>query len=220
MAANAGAGGSATFKWSRVNGAATLPIESLSGLEVTMASLGSDARLGLAVNDWVEVLDDRSVLHGDRQPLVRVSRIEPHDRLVELETEPPANVGRNEALHPVLRRWDQREDLANAGSAILDSAQGALELQETTDGDDGWLELENGVQVQFQQGGQYSAGDYWLIPARTSAEDVEWPQENGGPQARPPLGIDYGFAPLALVDTSARIHDTRSLFDPISKVRP
>jgi hypothetical protein len=219
-AANAVPGGSATFKWSRINGAATLPIESVSGLEVTIASFGSDARLSLAVNDWVEVLDDRSLLRGERQPLLRVIRVEPHDRLVALDTALPANVGRNPALHPVLRRWDQQENLANAGFATLDPAKGVLELQETTDGEDGWLELENGVQVQFQAGGQYTAGDYWLIPARTSSEDVEWPQEAGGPQARPPLGIEYGFAPLALVDASATLHDTRSLFGPISKVRP
>jgi hypothetical protein len=27
-----------------------------------------------------------------------------------------------------------------------------------------WLDLEDGVQIQFSDGGEYLKGDYWLIP--------------------------------------------------------
>ena len=219
-AANASPAGSATFKWSRDNGAPVFPIESLSGSEVTVTSLGRDAGLGLVVNDWVEVLDDRSVLRGERHALARVSRIEPLDRLVELETAPPEGVGSDPALHPFLRRWDQQEAPSNPGFPTLDRKQGVLEVSETTDGDDQWMELENGVQIQFQKGNHYAAGDYWLIPARTATEDVEWPQAGGGPEARPPVGIDYGYAPLAFVNATGEVKEMRSLIQPVAKAAP
>jgi hypothetical protein len=31
-----------------------------------------------------------------------------------------------------------------------------------------WLDLEDGVQIQFSDGGEYLTGDYWLIPARVA----------------------------------------------------
>src|SRR5205814_3386673 len=80
-----GAAGAATFKWSRDNGSAVFPLESLSGAEATVISLGRDRALGVEVGDFVEALDDRSVLRGERHELRRVERIEPLDRLVFLE---------------------------------------------------------------------------------------------------------------------------------------
>jgi hypothetical protein len=64
--------------------------------------------------------------------------------------------------------------------------------------DSTWIELEDGVQVQFQPGGQYNTGDYWLIPARTVSGDIEWPGGNN-PSPLPPHGIVHHYAPLALV---------------------
>jgi Family of unknown function (DUF6519) len=211
--------GSATFKWSRDNGAAVFPIERLSGSEATVLSLGRDPGLGLMVNDWVELLDDRSVLRGEHYPLLRVLEIEPLDRRVVLEGDPPAGVGQNPEHHPFLRRWDHQAGPAARGFPALDPDEGVLELTETVDGEDGWLPLENGIQIQFQQGGEYTAGDYWLIAARTALEDVEWPQDAAGPTVLPPIGIDYAYAPLALVD-GANVHDLRSLFAPLAQPAP
>jgi len=46
----------------------------------------------------------------------------------------------------------------------------------------------------------YQTGDYWLIPARTATEDVEWPQdENGNPIALSPQGVEHHYAPLAII---------------------
>ncbi len=215
-----GTAGAATFKWSRDNGAAVFPIESLLGSDATVVSLGRDPGLGLMVNDWVEVLDDRSVLRGERHPLMRVQQIEPLDRLVVLEGDPPAGVGQNPDLHPFLRRWDQQDGPAERGYPALDPDEGVLALTETTDGTNGWLQLESGVQIQFQQGGEYTTGDYWLIPARVAIEDVEWPQAADGPQARYPTGTDYSYAPLALVAgvAAGQVHDLRSIFAPLAEL--
>jgi hypothetical protein len=214
-----GAAGDATFKWSRENGAAVFPIESLSGSGATVATLGRDVGLGLAVNDWVEVLDDRSVLRGERQPLIRVASVDPLERLVVLESAPDGAVGQNPALHPILRRWDQQEGPEASGFPRFDSATGLLRIEEGT-GEDDWLKIEDGIEVQFQPGGRYTAGDYWLIPARTAIEDVDWPEEAGGPAARPPLGVEYAHAPLALVDKDGNVLDMRSTFGPLAQPVP
>jgi hypothetical protein len=214
---HAGGGGvDARFKWSRDNGAVVFPIESLSGTGATVATLGRDPGLGLAPGDWVEVVDDRSVLRGERQPLSRVASVDPLERLVMLESAPEGPVGQNPALHPMLRRWDQQEAPEASGFAGLDPDTGLLRIEEGSD-EDGWLKIEDGVEVQFQPDGQYTAGDYWLIPARTATADVEWPEFEGGPATRPPMGIDYAYAPLALIDAGGDVQDMRSVFGSLAQ---
>jgi Family of unknown function (DUF6519) len=188
----------ATFKWSRDNGAAVFPLESLSGPEATVASLGRDRDLGLEVEDWVELLDDRSVLRGERHELVHVDRIDPLDRLVFLEDLVQNGVGQDPGRHPFLRRWDQQE------GPVVDVVEGE------------WIELEDGIEIAFEQGGFYTPGDYWLIPARTASGDVDWPRDaNGDSLFRPPLGIRYYCAPLAFVDGVVP-NDMRSTFKALT----
>jgi hypothetical protein len=99
-----------------------------------------------------------------------------------------------------LRRWDHRGDDQNDGAILI------------AESDKDWVTLEDNVQIQFQKGGNYRSGDYWLIPARTATGDIEWPQENsiGGkaqmeeaetttPVALPPRGIEHHYAPLAIL---------------------
>ena len=65
-----------------------------------------------------------------------------------------------------------------------------------------WIELEAGVEVRFDGGGEYRSGDYWLIPARVVGGDVEWPVDgNGAPISQLPHGIDHHYCRLALVDS-------------------
>jgi hypothetical protein len=92
-----------------------------------------------------------------------------------------------------------------------------LSLTEGRGEEDGWLDLENGVQIQFQHGGAYTPGDYWLIPARVASGDIEWPRNVREPAALPPTGVDYAYAPLAVIDAAGKSHDLRSTFAPISK---
>jgi hypothetical protein len=124
---------------------------------------------------------------------------------VTLDPAPDGDVGHNPALRPLLRRWDH-----GTYAEDFDSDRGALQVTEG-----GWVELENGVQVQFQDSDTYRAGDYWLIPARTATANVEWPQTaNGSPVARPPVGVDYGYAPLAVVHANGDVVDLRKTFMP------
>ncbi|MET8336010.1 DUF6519 domain-containing protein [Streptosporangium canum] len=71
---------------------------------------------------------------------------------------------------PVLRRWDHAQTEATGPLE-----EGAIPIVEET-----WLDLESGVQVYFERGADYRAGDYWLIPARVETGDVEWPRTGGG----------------------------------------
>ncbi|WP_322755331.1 DUF6519 domain-containing protein [Frankia sp. Cas3] len=224
--------GTATFKWSRENGSVVFPIVTFGtadadvGVEVTVASLGRDDTLGLDVGDWVEVVDDDSVRRGKPEPLRRVAAIDPLDLVVTLEPlgsgAQSTATGQNPLLHPLLRRWDQQEGSPARGGAVRSEADNALRIVETINGKDNWLDLEDGIQIQFGAGGRYERGDYWLIPARTAIGDVEWPRDTDGhPIPKPPVGITYYAAPLALVrfdaDKMPEAVDLRRTITPLAK---
>ena len=186
-----------TFKWSRENGSAVFPIQSVSDQLVTLENMGRDERFGLAVGDWVEVVDDYYTSRGKADPLLRVEAVDPIGMTVTLSHTPQAGVGRNPNLHPLLRRWDQQEGDAKTGGLTL--TDGAAHIIERTKNNPHWLNLEDGVQVQFEPGATYRQGDYWLIPARTATGDVEWPGRSDNPRPMPPRGIAHHYAPLGVV---------------------
>lgn len=171
-----------TFKWSRENGSVALPVREISGQQVTLEYLGRDARLGLQVGDHVEITDDNFVLSRSAYPLLRITDIDADEMVVTLSGPPSSELVNTEDRPAILRRWD--------GIGPIKEAAGANE---------NWLELEDGVKIQFQPGAFYRTGDYWLIPARTATGDVEWPGPIGDPEPRPPHGIERHYAPLARV---------------------
>src|SRR5207244_1890416 len=69
--------------------------------------------------------------------------------------------------------------------------------------------LESGVQVRFASDGDYRAGQYWQIPARTATAqspsgEIEWPRDNqGDPVALPPQGITHHFCRLGVVSVNS-----------------
>jgi hypothetical protein len=212
---------SATFKWSRDNGSATYPIESLDAKVATVTSLGRDRGLMIDIGDWVEVVDDRYMLYPGvgpygrtTSPLLRVVDVEPLDRTVTLGDLPDGSVGQVAADHPFLRRWDQESRSGDRAPEDLFSSHGIEVRFEDADGDH-WIDLEDGIQVAFQNG-ILRVGDYWLIAARTETGDVEWPLEDGDPQPQPPFGVDYHFAPLAIIRPANTIDDLRRTFKPLA----
>ncbi|MDH3287849.1 MAG: DUF6519 domain-containing protein [Betaproteobacteria bacterium] len=169
----------ATFKWSRENGSVVFPIRSLSGTTATLENLGRDLHLGLKPGDWVEVVDDAIALGEEAGPLAQVDVVNRDDLTVTLKlatgtTSPPSYTeGSAETQHALLRRWDHAGDPAVFGGALAITEQDNTEQGLKT----GWIKLEDGVEIWFAKGGQYRAGDYWLIPARTATGDVEWLDE-------------------------------------------
>jgi Family of unknown function (DUF6519) len=209
--------GTATFKWSRDNGSVLFPISDIGGDEVTVTTLGRDPSLGLAVEDWVEIIDDRYPVRSRPGPLRQVKSVDPVNMVVKLDAAPSADTGRNRDLHPFLRRWDQRAPVpASSGPPLADD--NALQVVEK-DAADQFIDLEDGVQIQFQANdGTYMRGDYWLIPARTATGDIEWPKIPGttNPAERPPDGVAEHFAPLALVEDLDHVFDLRYVIKPIA----
>jgi hypothetical protein len=207
----AGDAGVATFKWSRDNGSVVFPIVELNGAVATLEHLGRDTVTGLNVDDWVEVVDDTSVLRNMPRMLVQVSAVDPVDMTATLAV-PNGMVlpvfDEHSTTHPFLRRWDQTE---MDGETMQD---GAVVTQKDIP-----MELEDGILVTFKSGQVYRPGDYWQIPVRTLSPYVEWPQvldtATGelNPQPLPPRGIEHHFAPLAgLADGS--VTDLRCVIQP------
>jgi hypothetical protein len=222
------AGSGATFKWSRENGSVVFPLCTLQGSVAVVEHLGADGRLGLHTGDWVELVDDRTELGNSAEDapeapdkpgrLLQVTAIDPIDLKVTLglpddnTRELPAyDEATAKRWHALLRRWDHQ---LGRSPAKAKPALGALAIEEkTTSGGkevDNWLTLENGVQVQFERGGYYHTGDYWLIPARTVTRDVEWPQDDGKPAPQPPHGVEHHYAPLAIVTVDGNSVDVES----------
>ncbi len=192
----------ATFKWSRDNASVVFPIVSLSGTTVVVDTLGRDPCSLLKPGDWVEVCDDELALREQSGVLAQVETVDRDELKLTLKwpnsvTELPAyDEATTPNLHPLLRRWDHAGDLA--------AYHGALPVTESTLSGEGWIDLEDGVQVWFGEGGEYRVGDYWLIPARVATGDVEWPAklDNAGmpmlddPAEQPPHGPIHYYAPL------------------------
>ncbi len=182
-----------TFKWSRDNGSVIFPIVQMNGAVATLEHLGRDARLGLRVGEWVEVVDDDQTLRGGPGSMLQVDAIDPVEMKVTLKTRPGVALlpyDETSSNHPYLRRWDHKAGPLGAVLLVENNA-------------DQWLDLEDGVQVQFQPGGDYRSGDYWLIPARTATGQVEWPGPVDAPEAQAPQGIDHHIAPLAQIEVDA-----------------
>jgi hypothetical protein len=205
----AGGTNGATFKWSRENGSVTFPIRRLSGNSVTLEHLGRDKHLGLMQGDWVEVVDEGIAMRDHAGTLARIETVD-HDmfsvtvKFPDDVSDPPSYTDDDvEAMRPLLRRWDHVGDPGEYS--------GALPIRENSETHQDWLELEDGIEIRFEESGVYRAGDYWTVPARTATGDVYWPHEVdalGKPlldsdekpiaAARPAEGIRHCYAPLFL----------------------
>ncbi|MCU1348790.1 MAG: hypothetical protein JWO56_1820, partial [Acidobacteria bacterium] len=204
---NGGGFPGATFKWSRDNGSIVFPIDSLvANDQVRLRSYGLDDRLSLHVNDWVEILDDNQDLALVPGTFVQVlGPPQSADPVVKLSA--AVNAAVNFARNPRLRLW-ARPDAAKAVRTLNEGANA-----------DGYVALEDGIEVKFSPAGQYNTGDYWLIPARTAISQetgsIEWPVSGPNPLTLPPLGIVRHFAPLAEI-RSTGVEDCRPIFNPAS----
>ena len=210
----------ATFKWSRDNGSVIFPVinvkPSVTDITVTLAHLGRDDISSLTEGDIVELVDDDYALQAVSEPLCQVKKIDRMELTVTLECTGTSKIS-IKRKHIALRRWDHK------GEAKKND--GALEIIEAnaTPTKDLWLAIEDGIDIQFGDGGDYHTGDYWLIPARTATGDVEWPVErdsddnpkrdasgnvnplplNVNPLPLEPAGVKHYYTPLAIITVAA-----------------
>ncbi|HEY7028067.1 MAG TPA: DUF6519 domain-containing protein [Gemmatimonadales bacterium] len=193
-----GHGDEATFKWSRDNGSVTAAWTDTSGNDLVVSRTR-----GLKAGDWVELSDDTRELQGEPGVLVKLVKVEGDLLSVDPATVPAEGIGWSEKLRtPKVRRWDQiqTEDviLSNGAVPVTETPAGADEADVV------WIDLEDGIQVQFLAGGEYRTGDYWLIPARVATGAIEWPSEMDAdskvvPTMMRPRGIEHHYAPLGFV---------------------
>jgi Family of unknown function (DUF6519) len=196
----------ATFKWSRENGSVQTSIEKVDDKILTVAEPHKDDVLGFKNGQWVELVDDETELLGTPRPLAQITDIDETLRQITLDASATSAAGQ---AHLKLRRWDQ-PGAAGTTDGIAMTAD--------------WLDLEDGIQVQFSDG-TYRAGDYWLIPARTATAEIEWPPyavPNLAPLAQSPQGIRHHYCRLALLTVSDGVvslfADCRQLFPPLTHI--
>jgi hypothetical protein len=216
----------ATFKWSRENGSVVtrwvdVPVPGT----IRVADSGRDAVLGFRGKDWVELIEDDAEADGRRHGvLVQLCTVKEDLLTLETTPSPPPEVAawfqafqdaqENQTAPPRIkvRRWD------GSGGQQPVKATAA----------DGWIPLEQGVQVRFEAG-SFKTGDYWTIPARTSAGSrkggIEWPLDSlGEALAAPPHGIEHHSCKLGLVERTGGTgpahwsvrDDCRALFPPLT----
>ena len=211
----------ATFKWSRDNGSVVAAWVRQEGDDLIVSGVRDRAR-GFAAGQWVELTDDEIELRGESGTMVKLVNVEGDVLTIDPETASDGVNWSEELKNPKVRRWDQKA----TSTARLSS--GAVLIKEGA-----WIELEDGIWVQFQPDGVYHTGDYWLIPARTATGDVEWPKErdeegrlrrddegNPVPEALPPHGVEHHYAPLAIISVEngqvEKLHECRCSFERLA----
>ncbi len=196
----------ARFKWSRDNGCVVAAIKEIDKDEIVLSDSGCNDISRLDGAEWGEITSDINELSekGEAGQLVRITIKRDGATPVVSITPPQTPVTKADCTtqHHRLRRWDQ------AGTAPAD---GILVTG-------GLTPLENDIQVQFTPG-EYRAGDYWLIPARTVvAAAIEWPATARG-SSRPPDGVKHHYCPLAIIASSS-VYDLRQVFRPLNQIEP
>ncbi len=210
----AGDPGTATFKWSRENGAvATALIANAAAgdfaVKVERPELFQIGDLVEISNDLIELVtgpyEDRANHRcHQRGELRKISSISLVDRLISWQDagspEPQfhAALPQPERLvyHPSMRRWDG--------------------LLPATSGD---IVLDDGVVIEFG-GSDMIPGDYWVFTTRVVDRSVERLVE------QPPHGILHRYFPLAYLERSnpagteiVSVSDLRPRFDALSKLK-
>ena len=202
-----GGGPVPTFVWSRENGSVVSRWLSASGSELTLDSPGRDAYLGFAGGEWVELTDDVHELMGDPGTLVQLTTANGVTLTVDKNTTTGSIDLADFGPNAKLRRWD---------------SDGELDVKRDNVVNDGWIAIEDGVEVRFEDGA-YQSGDHWLIPARTADADVDWPRDvRGDPLPQPAIGIRRALGRLAVASVDAglaiTLTDCRQTFPSLTAI--
>jgi hypothetical protein len=190
-------------KWSRDNGSVVFPVTGADKAVIDVAHLGHDDLDTLDLGEWVELVDDSTLL--ERQPLAlrRVTAIDRVKLLVTLDAQPERPFGSAPELHPLLRRWDQQP-----------LAKDMVATENTIDVSAGTFAMEDGIEATIA--GTGGPGDYWVFAARVGA-GIDWPTNAGTPVPRPPDGVRRWYVPLALVSGATQLLDLRTTpFGPLA----
>lgn len=200
----------ATFKWSRNNGSITAKVKTINGVGEIEISHSVPGRLDEFVSgQWIELTDEDHELRGEKGVFLNI--LEKNGEKLTIET-CPEDVG-----------WDPNEFANNPKVRSWDSV-GTLQVHIPTD-NEGFIHLEGGVEIKFEDGEDYQSGDYWFIPARSATGDIEWPKHESDLTIqifKAPDGIKHHYCQLALVNIDNNgfhfLQDCRDFFPPLNEV--
>ena len=220
-AVKSGSEAPATFKWSRDNGTIVAPIKKKIGDDLIVNGL-RDASRWFTAGNWVEITHDALELTGRPGTMVRLLTVQGETLAIDPKTtsetvyDPQSTFNGLPPAKVKVRRWDQQMQEHPLRDGTIPITEGE------------WIELEDGVMIRFEKDSdaQYRTGDYWLIPARASTGDVEWPTAALKPgnlgeatieaQALAPHGVEHHYAPLAAITvdggTVTKVVDLRHEF--------
>lgn len=182
-------------------------IEKIEKNRIIIKNPGEEFLRSIAVGSYLELTDNIRELRGEIRILAKVESQRISETIIELELEP--------------------EKLDNVKDHVLEDD---LPLDRTPriipyDPEKEWIELEEGIEVHFERGNNhYRTGDYWLIPARSSNQSIEWPTDEKG---RPEYQQNFGkrqYCRLAVLRYSdlgwKKIEDYHRLFTPLTEQGP
>ena len=160
---------------------------------VKVNSLGRDDNLGFSVGDWVEFKNHKTSLGRTVNNLVQIEQI--NRNTMEISVSEAVDGLDIQGLKIV--RWEQSTENIPLSSSFV--------------------QIEDGIEVNFSSG-NYRAGDYWLIPARTIDSSIEWPIG----ERKLPKGVKVSYAKIGIVEVSDEeiisITDCRNLFPPLTEL--
>ena len=164
-----------TFKWSKDNGSIVTKLTDISGQELFVEKL-----LPLKSGEWIEIIDDYHELWNTAGTLVKLASVE-GNRLIYYPDSIKGDALNEEnypqKFNPKVQKWD---------------SNGCLKVERPPN-NDGYIELDDGVEIKFDDKGSFHTGDYWVFPARTVIGDTE-PLRSCTPQ-----GPRHHYCPLALI---------------------
>lgn len=199
----------ATFKFSRDNGTVLAGLAKIEENRLVVSDPGKDPVTEFSGDRWVELSDEERALRGEPGVLVQVGPALGDELMVRNWPNGTPLTIDDFGTRPTVRRWDSERTLPVSVG--------------------GWLDLEDGVQVEFEVGsdteprGTFAAGDYWWIPARSLTRSVEWPRDiSGEPSFEARHGVEHRYGVLALLQLAADgawslESDLRQLFAPVAE---
>jgi hypothetical protein len=187
---------------------------------LTVTSLGRDQVLNFTNGNWIELLDDNVELDGMPDPnypagspytygnpglLCQIDYVDPTTNEIFLVA-PPISDSRFPigtpalSVHTRIVRWDQSGTVYSSNTSGTQTATtyalNTGDIQTPSDGAT-MLVLENGIVVTFTvapTGGNFLAGDYWTVAARTDGT-LDPPTMTNAP----PRGIHHHYTKLSVV---------------------
>ena len=198
-----------TYKWSRYNKSGVAKFKFLSqsaGSGIVPIFLDEGSKAVFKDAKYVELTNNRVELHGLPGYLLRIDINQIDD---------------NELYFDNSSEYQSAKSLGDDQlKCIAWNGRGDAKF------DDGYIDLECGIQIKFHgDKTNFKTGDYWLIPARTTGDNILWPtifteQNEIVPCKLPPLGIKHHYSTLAVIKKTETnwkpVKDLRSLFSNLS----